>query len=68
MQLRGEVRRIDTKLTTTSMKLVEEKALLRKKDIIKARLKDLVGFETSMQDLQALKVCRLPGGGSVHYF
>lgn len=47
---------IDTKLTTTSMKLVEEKNLLRRKDNIKGRLKDLAGFESSLQDVQALKV------------
>eukprot|EP00903_Cladosiphon_okamuranus_P007059 g6862.t1 len=54
-QLRAEIKRIDTKLTTTSMKLVEEKSLLRKKDVLKARLKELVGFETPMQEIHALK-------------
>lgn len=55
-QLRAEVMAIDTKLTTTSMKLVEEKTLLRRKDNIKARLKDLAAYELAQQDVQALKV------------
>ncbi|CAM9770813.1 unnamed protein product, partial [Ectocarpus sp. 12 AP-2014] len=54
-QLRAEVRSIDTKLTTTSMKLVQEKTLLRRKDNIKARLKDLAAYELAQQDVQALK-------------
>lgn len=58
LQLRAEVKSIDNKLTTTSMKLVEEKTLLRRKDVIKARLKELVVFETSLQKVQVLKVGR----------
>lgn len=38
------------------MKLVEEKTLLRRKDNIKARLKDLAAYELAQQDVQALKV------------
>ncbi|CAM9601826.1 unnamed protein product [Scytosiphon promiscuus] len=37
------------------MKLVEEKTLLRRKDSIKARLKELVAFESSLQEVQVLK-------------
>lgn len=55
-QLRAEVKSIDTKLTTTSMKLVEEKNLLRRKDSLKTRLKDLAGFESCQKGMQALKV------------
>ncbi len=55
-QLRAEVKSIDNKLTTTSMKLAEEKVLLRRKNSIKARLKELVGFEAFLQEVQALKV------------
>lgn len=55
-QLRAEIKSIDTKLTTTSMKLIEEKNLLRRKDSIKTRLKDLAGFESCQKDVQALKV------------
>ena len=51
-----EWKKIDLKLTTTSMKLVEEKTLLRRKNHIRARLKELAGFESVMQDMQALKV------------
>lgn len=58
VQLRAEVKSIDNKLTTTSMKLVEEKTLLRRKDSIKARLKELVVFESSLQEVQVLKVGR----------
>ncbi|CAM9491497.1 unnamed protein product, partial [Hapterophycus canaliculatus] len=54
-QLRAEVKSIDNKLTTTSMKLVEEKTLLRRKDSIKARLKELVAFESSLHEVQLLK-------------
>lgn len=50
------MKRIDTQLTTTSMKLAEEKSLLRKKDVLRARLKDLEGFEKYMQENQGLKV------------
>lgn len=55
-QLRMEWKQIDLKLTTTSMKLVEEKSLLRRKNHIRARLKELAGFESVMLDMQALKV------------
>lgn len=65
------MKRIDTKLTTTSMKLVEEKNLLRKKEHLRTRLKDVSGFESSLQDIQAMKVllvawfCVLVGLASV---
>ncbi|CAM9677105.1 unnamed protein product [Sphacelaria rigidula] len=55
-QARAEIKRIDTRLTTTSMKLVEEKAQLRRKEHLKARVKDLASFEASLADIQALKV------------
>ncbi|CAM9483848.1 unnamed protein product, partial [Laminaria digitata] len=50
-----ESKQIDLRLTTTSMKLVEEKSLLRRKQHIRARLKELAGFESVMHDMQALK-------------
>lgn len=50
------MKEIDTKLTTTSMKLVEEKKLLRKKEHLKARLKDIASIESSLQEHLQLKV------------
>lgn len=55
-QVEAELQKIDTQLTTTSMKLAQEKYLLRRKEHLKARLKDLSKYETVQADLQALKV------------
>ena len=58
------MKQIDTKLTTTSMKLVDEKSLLRRKGVVKARLKELAGFEALMEEIHALKVSRLTAVGT----
>lgn len=75
LQLRAESKRIDTLLTTTSMKLAEEKINLRKKEHIRARLKEYATFDSVEQDLNTLKVsharehvcCGLRWGGTLGF-
>lgn len=55
-QMRQEIKRLDVKLTTTSMKLVDEKTCLRRKEHLKTRLKDLASYEAATGEIQALKV------------
>lgn len=63
-QLRQEIKSIDIKVTTTSMKLAEEKALIRRKENLRARLRGLTRYENYFKDYQALRVRLVPRGPS----
>ncbi|CAM9741556.1 unnamed protein product [Choristocarpus tenellus] len=57
-QAKEEMDLIELKLSTTSMKLVEEKAILRRKDQLKARLKELNDYNIQRQEIHRMQDCR----------